>query len=332
MLGVEGYLPRPGKKPRRHAILSIRDAIVLRALVDALIPIWQLIPAQLIGGRPGSSASEAARTIYEYIKGGGAVLRADLVAAYDRTPWQIPLNILWKISDRPELCALLAKFYETQEIKFPGLVEGTAVSSLLLAIALGTEVTPFVEIYADRFQVYGDDIVIGANKLSRLNAAGDALRERLAALGLAIHTDGNKKMVITKGPFTYLGFTISEVGMSPSSASCDSLVIKIDKAIMKAKNKPEKVRNGRRVIAAWAGYFAHTTEVGPLENLDAEIRAQHPEMGRELPKLVDIVFDRNPRERGRNALRQGRDRMAMGHQGDSPDAPWIPKGLWRLAR
>lgn len=102
-------------KVRHHAICPIRDAMVLRAITHALQHVWSRLPVCLMGGRPETSQEAAVARVTEFRRRGrGYIVRWDIKAAFASTAWDRGIEIIERLSGRPDLVALLEDWRQRQ--------------------------------------------------------------------------------------------------------------------------------------------------------------------------------------------------------------------------
>lgn len=296
----KGFLPRPGKLPRVHAISSLEDAIVLTAITHQLRPIYKDLPSYLVA-RPGVSAHDSVRRVADQLKQGPAtILRFDLEKAFARAPWRHALALLRRHGVGEELIDLLASFYKVQERRFSGLVEGAPTSPLCLGLLTGHEVGPFIAEYCEFLQLYVDDGILFLRDPKTAETVRSILVARLEAVGLSLNE--SKTGLYSWDPsdpcpngLHWLGFNFRDDSPVPCAEARNSLVQGV-KALNTSLCSRSSPRIGR-LIEGWLAYFGIGGDLTAFGDLDKRIAEECGNAG-QLPKLVKLAEMRTTQQAG----------------------------------
>ena len=296
-----GFSYRPGKSPRQHAILTVLDAIVQRAVTSGLDDIWPKLPPSIIGGRPGTVPQVVVTEFFKLIsERDGLLLRFDVMRAFASASRERALRILEDSTDRPELLTIFRSWAERQGNRFPGLIEGQPLGPLMLAVLLAPMMRELKQIGLT--VLYLDDGLVVVDDEREMRAALDIIDTHLRELDLELHPD---KTVIcrlnsnrtTPSAWQFLGYQMRRSRPIPTRSKCNDLVSRLTKEAHKGANA--KVIG--RIIAGWAGYYSVPGAEDVLRDTDRRISAWVGHLG-PLPRLERLIGTRaSSRPRGLRA-------------------------------
>ena len=229
-------IPKPGQpgKYRPLGIPTIYDRVCQQALLNRLEPIFEpVFDDANFGYRPGRSAKDALRKVWQEIQQGGEwIVDADLRDFFGSADHEKLLTLLnQRVSDGRVLCLIRSileagcyvagKRLATEQ----GTPQGGVVSPLLSNILL----TPFdreMRRKGYRLTRYADDWVVTCRSRAEANAALVIARRILGRLGVTLNAEKTRIANVRKG-FEFLGYKIKR-GSRPLSLT------------------PEKIRSGVR--------------------------------------------------------------------------------------
>ncbi len=311
-----GRLDREGKSPRLHAISTMDDGVVLRAITNALEDVWVQLPQAVLGGRPGCSCMEGVSEVSRYIAGGETwALKFDVRGAFANAKFDQALSLLQRLTDRVDLIRLIRNWRATQGDRFQGLVEGAAVAPLLLAVLFGVELVPYLQEAADLVVVWLDDGLVLARDETTVIKAEKILHGRLAALG-GLEAHPKKTGIFKLDPTSsrlsdleFLGFSWSGWLLAPSVSAQQALLDDLD---LLAEKQP---KNMRERIRTWSSYFCRRESAMALHvlaDLDSEVFARHGHLGITFPLLTNLAASSRAAVRGLPGPRAGPNRRKPG--------------------
>lgn len=284
-----GLLPRPGKEPRKHGIATVSDAIVLRTILDALAEVWDALPSCLVGGRPGADHRDVIRSVSQFLAGGPCFgLRYDVRQAFASAPFGRAIEALRALTMRQDLVELLVRWRRAQPDELAGLVEGSAVAPLLLAVLLGTEVVPHLP-RVDRHVVWLDDGLVLSRDPAVVVEVERVLVHRLGQIGgMKLHPTKTTPITFaatgwSTTPWSFLGWAWRGWQAVPSDETIGTLLTELDEMAITARSAdiPAKLRG-------WGGHFGVGQPVDLLDDLDEEILARFAWCEVRLPRLAQI--------------------------------------------
>ncbi len=282
-----GQIPRPGKEPREHAIPTVRDAIVLRAVASAMAPVWGGMPVPLVGGRPGTVPILVVSDFFKRIGGrSGWLFRFDIQAAFASASFDTAMAMLSERTSRTDALKLVHQWRRRQGSRFPGLIEGQPVGPLMLAVMLAPTMLE-LEGMGDCLVYLDDGLVVVDDHRAAVEVRG-LLEKRLGEHGLHLHPKKTTAHCLRGGdqapsPWDFLGFQMRCGRPIPAASKCSKLV----------KNLVEMADNGANAdrlasaIFGWAGYYATEGAEDVLRLLDRRILAHIGHLG-PLPCLEDL--------------------------------------------
>lgn len=305
-----GEQPRPGKEPRVHSILTMQDAIVMRAATVTLSDVWRHIPASIVGGRPGGDPGAVVDEVTRHMMvGGGYGLRFDIKSAYASAPCDVAYERLRHLSDRHDVIDLMEQWRRRQGDRFEGLVEGCPQGPLLLAVLL-REAAAELETLGGGVLVrlWLDDGVVLAREPAAIVEAQAILERELGKLAMKIHPSPEKTCTFawdwraTTSDWHFLGFTRS-----------GALPVPKPEAIEQVVGMPEELyRAGKAAfiessVTSWAAhYLREETPEHVAKELDDRFRREvMPDYGliAHIPSFASLQNSRSSALRGAKAPR-----------------------------
>lgn len=305
-----GEQPRPGKEPRVHAILTMRDAIVMRAATVTLFDVWRRIPASIVGGRPCGDPGAVVDDVTRYMMaGGGYGLRFDIQSAYASAPCEFAYERLRLLSDRHDVIDLMEQWRRRQGDRFAGLVEGCPQGPLLLAVLL-REAAAELEALGGGVLVrlWLDDGVVLARDEETTGRARTIIERHLTALGMRLHASPEKTCTFSWGwravecDWHFLGTRRSGPFPVPTDHAIEHLL-----GLPAELYRAGKAAHIEAAMRSWAAYYLRTeTPEHILAELDELLRLHVvPDYGliAPIPSLVTLQKTRSSALRGVKAPR-----------------------------
>jgi hypothetical protein len=322
--GRMGVQRRKGKSNRIHAIATIRDAVVLRAISVELRAVWDELPRAIVGHRPGTNYVAVLAAISQFIVGGpGWVLRFDLKGAFASAAFDRAIKILARRTKRKDLIPLIQSWRATVGAKFAGLVEGSPVAPLLLAVLLADHVVPHLELAGGLLVIWGDDGLLMVRDRATVDAAYEQLVVDLDQIDLKCHPKktGIHELDPTTAeptPWPFIGFQFRLWQPIPCQAARIDLVERIENLVQRGDN--ESLKRVRHAIKGFGMYFTPGEPLDVFADLEGEITARCGFSRERFPNLLQIL-------RRRAALRAPSGARA------GKKSPGIPQGssegCWR---
>lgn len=283
-----GVVERPGRRRRQHAILTMNDATVMRAITNAMVPAWQTLPDSIRGGRPGAPGASIIGEVTRALPSAGAVLRFDISTAYAATAFKIAVGELASRTDRQDLLPLIERFRADQPADdFPGLVEGSALAPLMLAVTLADAMIA-AETFGPTFVWYDDGLILTPD-LDAAERAREVIERELGRVGLTLHP---MKTVVRpvdlsdlEPDWHFLGFRWAMGLPEPIPQAGDELVERIGRYL-----EQDEPGLADQAIRGWAGYFGISPNTAYFATLDARIRREYGEDAVSLPKLTNLAI------------------------------------------
>lgn len=283
-----GVVERPGRRRRQHAILTMNDATVMRAITNAMAPAWKTLPGSIRGGRPGTPGASIIGEVTGALPSAGAVLRFDISTAYAATAFETAVTRLASRTDREDLLPLIGRFRADQPADdFPGLVEGSALAPLMLAVTLADTMVA-AEAFGPAFLWYDDGLVLTPD-LDAAERAREVIERELGRVGLTLHP---QKTVVRpvdlsdlEPDWHFLGFRWAMGRPDPIPQAGDELVERIGRYL--ERDEPGLADQATR---GWAGYFGISPNTAYFATLDARIRREYGEAASSLPKLTNLAI------------------------------------------
>ena len=285
----EGRLKRRGKRPRTHAIATLRDAVVLRAISIELRTVWDQLPACIVGHRPGTNHRKVVAAISRFLlAGSGWILRFDLKGAFAEASFGRAIEILATLTDRHDLIKLIVNWRKAVGPKFKGLVEGASIAPLLLAVLLGVAVIPHLEHLGGLLVIWADDGWFGLATREQVDEAQRVLDQRLVEVGLKCHPQKTGIYEIDPthtgpSPWSFIGFQYRMWKPIPSLAARTSLVDELEALAVK-----DEVAMMRELAWGWARHFAPGDAPDLLYDLNREVLARCGFVTKRPPDLLKI--------------------------------------------
>jgi hypothetical protein len=274
----KGKRRRRGKGPRVHAIASLADAVVLKAVTTRWRYAWDRMPPCLVGGRPGTDIGDTLAEVTCFIQtGGGAMARFDIREAFKSADLRLALAALARYTDAEEdgLFSIAERWVRRQGARFGGLVEGSPFGALLLAAIVATEVVPYLRDLDGSLFIYMDDGLFLSRDRETAEEALRRVRTRLARVGLELHPD--KTFIEEIGPrgtttLDFVGYVFIDGHPYPRATNVDGL----SAALTEAAGDGARLA---KLAAGWHGFL----RVVPPNLLRALDEFLHAELGLAAP-------------------------------------------------
>lgn len=284
-----GSVHRHGRPDRHHMIPTMNDAVVLRAVADAVSPAWETLPPSIRGGRPGCSAHQVVEEITIGLARARAVLRFDIASAFESADHEAGVERLARRTKRADCVALLRRFRADQpRDKFPGLIEGSAVAPLLLAMILADTMVA-LESIGPAYLWLDDGLVLVPN-LDEAERAREVVALEVGRVGMTLHS--SKTVVRAIDPaelepdWNYLGFRWAMGLPEPPPEEVDALVKRVGRYLASGE-----LGRADCLLRGWASYFAASPNTGIFAELDARIRWEYGDAAVSLPKVANLAVE-----------------------------------------
>jgi len=278
-------IPKAGGGTRTLGIPVVLDRFVEQALLQVLQADWDPTFSECsYGFRPGRSAHQAVSQAQSSIRDGYAwVVDLDLEKFFDRVNHDVLLSrVRMRVRDG-RVVRLIHRFLKAGVFTLEGLVEPTVEGtpqggplSPLLANLLLDELDQELEKRGHRFVRYADDV----NIYVRSRRAGERVMAsvtRFLGRRLKLVVNATKSAVDRPSNRKFLGFTFTR-GRVPRRKVSEKSVLAF-KAKVRALTSRTRgrtirriVRELRRFILGWRGYFGFAEVRSPLRDLEKWIR------------------------------------------------------------
>jgi RNA-directed DNA polymerase len=278
-------IPKAGGGTRNLGVPVVLDRFVEQALMQVLQGEWDPTFSEAsFGFRPGRNAHQAVARAQEYIREGYAwVADLDLEKFFDRVNHDVLLiRVRARVKDR-RVVRLIHRFLKAGVFTLEGVteptVEGTPQGgplSPLLANLLLDDLDKELEKRGHRFVRYADDgnIYVGSRRAGeRVMASVTRFLERR----LKLKVNEAKSAVDRPWNRKFLGFTFTRGRATRRQVSEKSLLdfkAKVRELTGRTRGRTMRqiVRELRRFILGWRGYFGFAEVTSPLRDLDKWIR------------------------------------------------------------
>lgn len=285
------HIPKPGQgdKTRPLGIPTIRDRVVMTAVLLVLEPIFEadLQPEQY-AYRPGKSALDAVHHVRTLLKSGHhEVIDADLSGYFDSIPHaELIKSVARRISDSHILRLikmwLVTPVEETDERGRTrrttkskdtrrGTPQGAPLSPLLANLymrrfTLGWKTLGHEQRFQAKIVNYADDFVICCRRNSQ--QAMEAMRSMMQKLKLTVNEDKTHVCKIPRETFDFLGYTFGTsyswrtgyryITERPSKKKVQAIRRRISELTARrwcGRNAEDLTAQLRRMMVGWANYF-----------------------------------------------------------------------------
>jgi RNA-directed DNA polymerase len=278
-------IPKPGGGERELGIPTVTDRLIQQALLQVLQPLLDpSFSPHSYGFRPGRSAKGAILAAQRHLQAGyQVVVDVDLSKFFDRVNHDILMS---RVRARIEDGSVhwLIRAYLNAGILIDGLVtartEGTPQGgplSPLLANLLLDEVDRALERKGHRFVRYADDCNIYVRSRNAGERVMRGLRKHYAHLRLQINED--KSAVASAFGRKFLGYTfwVARGGEVRRAVSKPALIkFKRQVRTLTRRNSgrsiADVVRQVRRYLLGWKGYFGGAQTAGIKSQMDQWLR------------------------------------------------------------
>lgn len=330
-------IPKPDGGERELGIPTVRDRLVMQAIYQVLMPIYDPTFSDCsFGFRPGRGAHEAiARVMELYDEGYTTVVSIDLSKYFDTIPQDNLMNIIREtIRDKP-LVELIKRFLKSGTVMEDGLVVVNDVGT-----PQGSPLSPLLaNIYLDRFDKemerrglnvvrYADD----ANIYVRTPRAGERVMgtssEYLEKI-LKLKVNREKSKVGSPTELKFLGFRLEVDPLGTTH------VVPHEKSIKRFKDRIREItrrhrgdsietiaREQKTFARGWFNYFGIGSFKGMFEELDGWTRRRM--------RAILLVQWKTPKNRQKNFRRFG-DGLNKGKRWNILRRISYRKHIWRAS-
>ncbi len=271
-------IPKDGGKERMLSIPTIRDRVVQGALRHVLEPIFEAeFAPESYGFRPGRSAKDALRRVWEWLTEGYAyVVDADLESYYDTIPREPLLSrIAEQVADGSVL-DLIEKYLRQDVMENAkqwtpeqGTPQGAVLSPLLSNIYLDNLDHLMVE-RGYRIVRYADDFVTLCRSEKEAQAALEEVRRWTEVVGLRLHLEKTRIVDAEQpGGFDFLGYHFERGYRWPRRRSKKKFKADIRKKTKRTRGDSLQtiILDVNRTQRGWFEYYKHShwTTFRPLD-------------------------------------------------------------------
>ena len=278
-------IPKAGGGTRNLGVPVVLDRFVEQALLQVLQADWDpTFSKWSFGFRPGRSAHQAVSQAQAYVRGGYSwIVDIDLEKFFDRVNHDVLLSrVRSRVKDR-RVVQLIHRFLRAGVFTLDGSLEPTPEGtpqggplSPLLANLLLDDLDKELERRGHRFVRYADD----ANIYVRSQRAGERVMAsvtRFLDRRLRLIVNVTKSAVDRPWNRTFLGFTFTRGRNNRRKVSGKSLKAfkaKVRKLTRRTRGRTmvRIVKELRRFILGWRGYFGFSEVPSPLRDLDKWVR------------------------------------------------------------
>lgn len=317
------WIEKPGTtKLRPLGIPAVKDRVVQTALRHVLEPIFENEFLSVSHGfRPGRSAKDALREVWELLAAGHVwVVDADIQSYFDTIAWDILLRDVKKYISDGRVLTLLES-YLTQDVMdgmktwkpTMGTPQGAVVSPLLANLYLHA-VDQALCAAGLKVVRFADDLVLLCRSESEANQALVLLREQMTQRRLTLHPEKTRVVDATKhGGFDFLGYHFERGYRWPRKKSLQALKEKVREKTKRTNGTSLAciIADLNKILRGWFAYFQHSQH-STFERIDGWVRM----------RLRSILRKRSGR-RGRGRCRADPQRW--------PNAFFVAQGLFTLS-
>ena len=278
-------IPKAGGGTRNLGVPVVLDRFVEQALLQVLQADWDpTFSKWSFGFRPGRSAHQAVSQAQAYIREGYSwIVDIDLEKFFDRVNHDVLLSrVRMRVKDR-RVVQLIHRFLKAGVFTLDGSLEPTQEGtpqggplSPLLANLLLDDLDKELERRGHRFVRYADD----ANIYVRSRRAGERVMAsvtRFLERRLKLKVNEAKSAVDRPWNRTFLGFTFTrgrDNRRKVSGKSLQAFKAKVRELTRRTRGRTMAriVKELRRFILGWRGYYGFSEVPSPLRDLDKWIR------------------------------------------------------------
>lgn len=301
------FIDKPGSPEKRPlGIPTVRDRVVQGALRQVLEPIFERdFAAQSYGFRPGRSAKDALRRVWELLESGSSwVVDVDFRRYYDTIPHKPLLSrVQAKVSDGRVL-SLVEAFLKQEVMESAvdwhadeGTPQGAVLSPLLSNIYLDSLDHKMASLGFEMVR-YADDLVVLCRSAEEAERAMWEVESWSATAGLQLHPEKTRIVDATQpGGFDFLGYHFERGRRWPSRKSLQKHKDTIRELTPRTNGESLRVilEKVNRVRRGWFEYFKHSYKT-TFESLDKWTRMR-------LRSILRKRHGRRGRGRGRDHQR-----------------------------
>ncbi len=264
------WIPKAGSKEKRPlGIPTVRDRVVQGALRHAVEPIFEAeFASESYGFRPGRSAKDALRRVWEWLTEGYTyVVDADLESYYDTIPQeQVLKRVAEQVADSKVL-ELIGKYLRQEVMESAkrwtperGTPQGAVLSPLLSNIYLNNLDHLMAE-KGYRMVRYADDFVILCRSEKEAQEALEEVRRWTEAAGLRLHPEKTRIVDVDQpGGFDFLGYHFERGYRWPRRRSIKKFRADIRKKTKRTRGDSLQtiILDVNRTLRGWFEYYKHS--------------------------------------------------------------------------
>jgi len=273
------WIPKAGNEEERPlGIPTVRDRVVQGALRHVLEPIFEAeFAPESYGFRPGRSAKDALRRVWEWLTEGYTyVVDADLESYYDTIPRGPLLSRMAEHVADSKVLDLVEKYLRQdimergkQWAPERGTPQGAVLSPLLSNIYLNNLDHQMVE-RRYRMVRYADDFVTLCRSEKEAQAALEEVRRWAEAAGLRLHPEKTRIVDVDQpGGFDFLGYHFEQGYRWPRRRSMKKFKTDIRKKTKRTRGDSLQttILDVNRTLRGWFEYYKHShwTTFRPLD-------------------------------------------------------------------
>jgi len=273
------WIPKAGNKEERPlGIPTVRDRVVQGALRQVLEPIFEAeFAPESYGFRPGRSAKDALRRVWEWLTEGYIyVVDADLESYYDTIPQGPLLSRMAEHVADSKVLDLVEKYLRQDVMESGkqwtperGTPQGAVLSPLLSNIYLNNLDHLMVE-RGYRMVRYADDFVVLCRSEKEAQTALEEMRRWTEAAGIRLHPEKTRIVDVDQpGGFDFLGYHFERGYRWPRRRSKKKFKADIRKKTKRTRGDSLQtiILDVNRTLRGWFEYYKHShwTTFRPLD-------------------------------------------------------------------
>ena len=280
-------IPKPNGGVRKLGIPTVCDRVILQAVAQKLIPIFDpLFSSHSYGFRPGKGAHQAIVEFCRYLDEGYTwIVDLDLEKFFDNIPQDRLMSLVGRVIHDGDVESLIRKYLKAGvmndgvfEETTRGVSQGSGLSPLLANVMLN-ELDKELEKRGLHFVRYADDCVIATrSEASAKRVMASITRFIEDKLGLKVNAE--KSHVCRPNELKYLGYSFyfetrkNRWLPRPHEKSVEKFKAKLKKLCCRrwSVSIDYRFQKLNEVIRGWINYFRLGTMKSKLEEIDSHLR------------------------------------------------------------
>lgn len=272
-----GRMPRPPKPAREHAIPTLHDGVLLRALAHRLgVERWPTISEIFVGGRPGGSIRAVIGDVSSWLPTAGWIFRWDIRQAFYSARFDHALDALLDGHADPRLGELVEGWYRRQRGRFGGLAEGSPVSPILLAALLDAKLVPVLGTHARKTRIWVDDGITVLDSEHDAHELRANIEGALDDIGLSLHPEKSgvhSYDASTISSWEFLGLRWHHDQAVVDEATINAVLNDCRFIVDTGDNPDKQKRKIQRRLDPWLGHYIAALPPASAEQLLRKVTA-----------------------------------------------------------